>query len=74
MPMTPNTNATTTLEVTEGVAETPAVCLPAGEGVGLRGEEADLLELVAAVMFVTRFVPVLASIEWESNSVSHQTG
>lgn len=60
MPTTPKTNAATTLEVTETLAQAPAVCLPAGEGVAATGE-AEGVELVAAVLFVTRFVPVLPS-------------
>jgi hypothetical protein len=59
--MTPKTNAATTLELTEALTQVPAVCLPAGEGVAVADEVEDLLELVGAVLFVTRFVPVLTS-------------
>ena len=57
------TKAGTTLKVGEGVAQAPAVCLPAGEGVAAMGEAEDVLELVVAVMFVARFAPVLLSVK-----------
>ena len=62
MPINPNTNTPTTLAVPERFAQAPAVCLTAGEGLPI-GEVAGVLELVAEVMFVTRFVPVLPSVK-----------
>jgi len=61
--MKPSTNAATTLAFPEGVAQAPAVCLPAGEGLGAIGELAGELELVAEVTLVTRFVPDLPSVK-----------